>query len=249
MWERFIRWRAAGLLPILWSIFELPGYVENFCGWGEWLAMIEIKDNISWLLLVSGVVLFFMPEITKAWKRLVTGKTQFVGHAESMDLHIGLSSATGSTTPPSFWFQVKRCLKKVFKAAGEKRKAEERQKHLRRYWEADPKNGRKAARLMLVVDREDAEDIYREFAPWDDDPEMTRDSTKLYRWAVSFAWAYHLDLAGESDQVKNIMEEAGYSVGYWDKSAHCRDSQTDLQEFYVEPLKRARDRQVEENDK
>lgn len=128
------------------------------------------------------------------------------------------------------------------------RKAEERQKNLRRYWEADPKNGRKAARLMLVVDREHAEDIYREFAPLDDAPEISEEhSEKLYSWAVSYAWAYHLTIAGESDQADHILGEAEYSAGFWDKSYRCEDSENDKQIFYVEPLEKS-GYQIEEND-
>ena len=233
MWEKFHRWRATGIVAILLAIFELPGYLDNFYSWRAWLATIQIQDNISWLLLGIGIIIFFKQEITKVWQRVAARKKHFVGHAESLDLYIGLSQATGSTTPPSFWFQLKHWLTKLLKTTEEKRKAEERQKRLRRYWEVDPKNGRKAARLMLVVDREDAEDIYRTFAPWNDDPEMNRDSTKFYRWAVSFAWAYHLELAGEPDQVKQIMEEAGFAFGirvkiYWTARPICRSFMSNL---------------------
>ena len=116
-----------------------------------------------------------------------------------------------------------------------KRKAEEREQRLWRQWEADRGNGRLAARLMLEVDLGNAEEIYRDFMPFDDDPHHLDDATKCYRWAVSYAWACRLALAGEFDRVDNILEEAGFSAGYWDKSVRCQDSKADEQKFFVEP--------------
>ena len=119
--------------------------------------------------------------------------------------------------------------------AAAQQKAKERRDHLWRRWEDDPKNGRKAARLMLEIDLKEAKEIYRDFAPWDDDPNMLKDDTKLYRWAVSYAWVCRLALAGECSLVKGILEEADFSTAYWDNSAGCQDSKIDKQTFFTDP--------------
>ena len=67
--EKILRWRTAGLSSIIFSLYNLPGHLDNFQTWREWLAMIEILDKISWSFFAIGTILFFVPEITKTWEK------------------------------------------------------------------------------------------------------------------------------------------------------------------------------------
>ena len=69
MWRKILRWRTAGVSSIILSLYNLPGHLDNFQTWREWLAMVEILDKISWPFFAIGTILFFMPEIIGTSKK------------------------------------------------------------------------------------------------------------------------------------------------------------------------------------
>ena len=85
------------------------------------------------------------------------------------------------------------------------------------------------------MDRKDTEAIYQDFRPFDYEHRRIDDATKCYRWAVGYAWACRLALAGEFDRVEEILHKAGFCAGFWDKSVRQRDSTDDEHKFFVEP--------------
>ena len=113
---------------------------------------------------------------------------------------------------------------------------DERRERLWRQWEADRRDGRKAARLMMVVSRDEAEEIYQDFRPFDEeDPQRIYHISKCYQWAVGYAWACRLALADEFAGVGEILQETDLCAGFWDKSDRQRDSEEDKQKFFIEP--------------
>ena len=112
----------------------------------------------------------------------------------------------------------------------------EQRERLRRQWEADSRNRRKAARLMMVVSRNEAEEVYQDFRPFDEeDPQRIYHVSKCYQWAVGYAWACRLALAEEFAGVGEILQETDFCAGFWDKSDKQRDSEEDKQKFFIEP--------------
>ena len=238
MWNAFKESRWAGTpLLIIWFLYNLPTYIDdhktNIRTWRTWREFLrtalESIDLIGAFLIVMAVAIFFRPELSKSWQNVVSRKRNFRADANPITMSVTLSQATGSTVPPSCWFRIKR-----FFGLHRERTAEERVRRLRRQWESAPGNGRKAARLMLEADKVEAEEIFQDFSPFDDD-QQPDEVTKCYRWVVGYAWACRLALAREFHRVDEILNEADFCAGFWDGSVRNQDSKSDYQKFFVEP--------------
>ena len=95
------------LLFWLSQIWQLPDHIEIASWWREHMTVVG-NTQISWALLVVGVLLLFRPELVRLW-RWTVGPKYFTGYAKPVSFNVTTTRpATGAAPPLSIWERIRR---------------------------------------------------------------------------------------------------------------------------------------------